>query len=75
MNINELYDSIPADQHGKIVVSAGTVTITMADESAVKLLRESQDDTAQLTDTGGEAVELVHLELLKAAAKLSNSSL
>lgn len=74
MNLSALYESTPEDQHGNIVVSAGAVTITQSDQTAVKLLREKAEDTAQLTDTAGEAVELVHLKLLKASLSLSNKT-
>ena len=75
MDLNELYASIPEDQWGNIAVSAGAVSITQADQSVVKLIREKAEDTAQLTDTAGIEVESVRLELLKSAAKLSSSAL
>ena len=68
MDLNELYANTPEDQHGNIAVSADAVTITQADQSAVKLLREKADDTAQLTDTEGGKVEASDLVALSAAA-------
>jgi len=74
MNVNELYDNIPADQQGKIVTSATAVTITQDDESAIVLLKSTNDDNAELTDREGAAVEPVHLNFSIASATSATCS-
>lgn len=62
MNINELYENIPADQHGKIVASDTAVTITQDKKAPVVLLKKTADPNADLTDTAGKTADRAHLE-------------
>jgi hypothetical protein len=62
MNINELYQNIPADQHGNIVVSDEAVSITQAGKAPVVLLKKTADGNADLTAADGKAADRAHLE-------------
>jgi hypothetical protein len=67
MNVNELYENIPVDQHGNIAVSADAVTITRAKKAAVVLLKKTADANTDLTDSDGKTADRAHLE-----SKLTN---
>jgi len=75
MNINELYENVPEDQHGNIAVSDSAVTITQVKKSAVVLLKKISDANAELTDLDGKAADRAHLEknitTLKTVAEVS----
>jgi hypothetical protein len=62
MNVNDLYQTIPEDQHGNIAVSEGAVTITQEKQAPVVLLKKTTDDNADLTDTAGKQADRAHLE-------------
>ena len=75
MNINELYENIPVDQHGNIAVSADAVTITQGKKAAIFLLKKTSDDNADLTDTSGKTMDRAALEktslTLKSVAQIA----
>jgi hypothetical protein len=62
MNVNDLYQTIPEDQHGNIAVSEGAVTITQEKQAPVVLLKKTAADNADLTDTDGKTADRAHLE-------------
>lgn len=62
MNVNELYQNIPEDQHGNIAVSAEAVTITQDKTAPVVLLKKTAEVNADLTDTTGKSADRAHLE-------------
>jgi hypothetical protein len=62
MNITDVYQNIPEDQHGNIVVSDTTVTITQAGKPPVILLKKTPDGNAELTAADGKAADRALLE-------------
>lgn len=62
MNINELYENVPADQHGNIVVSAGAVSIKQDKKAPVVMLKKTSADNADLTDPDGKIADRAYLE-------------